>query len=96
VTLTGEVFLYENSPPIENILWLKDNDVLDIAGSGGKLAGGNIDNPSLVINDVNEYDAGSYQCKASNAVGSTSGNVLVLGNSNSTGIIIVSFTAPVY
>jgi hypothetical protein len=84
VTLTGEVFLYENSPPIENVLWLKDNDVLDIAGSGGKLAGGNIDNPSLVINDVNEYDAGSYQCKVSNAVGSTFGNVLVLGNSNST------------
>jgi hypothetical protein len=61
------------------IVWMKNNDVLDIAGSGGKLSGGSIDNASLVINDVNEFDAGSYQCKATNTVGSTLGNAIVLG-----------------
>jgi hypothetical protein len=61
------------------VIWMKNNDVLDIAGSGGKLAGGTIADPSLVIKDVNEFDAGSYQCKATNAVGYTLGTVIVLG-----------------
>jgi hypothetical protein len=64
-----------------DVVWMKNNDILDIAGSGGKLAGGSIADPSLVINKVNKFDAGSYQCKATNAVGSTLGNVLVLGKS---------------
>jgi hypothetical protein len=61
------------------VIWMKNDDVLDIAGSGGKLAGGTIADPSLVIKDVNEFDAGSYQCKATNAVGSTLGTAIVLG-----------------
>jgi hypothetical protein len=61
------------------VKWMKNDDVLDIIGSGGKLAGGTIADPSLVIKDVNEFDAGSYQCKATNAVGSTLGTAIVLG-----------------
>jgi hypothetical protein len=79
ITLTCDVFLYENSPPMLDVVWMKNNDVLDIVGSGGKLAGGSITDPSLVIHNVNEFDAGSYQCKATNAVGSTFGNIIVLG-----------------
>jgi hypothetical protein len=61
------------------VVWTKNNNILDITGSGGKLSGGSIAEPSLVINNVNHFDAGSYQCKATNAVGSTLGNVVVLG-----------------
>jgi hypothetical protein len=82
VTLTCDIFLYANSPPVLNVDWMKDNEVLDIVRSRGKLAGGSITNPSLVINKVNEYDAGSYQCKVTNAVGSTLGSVIVLGKSS--------------
>lgn len=64
------------------VFWMRDNDVIDITGSGGKLEGGSIADPSLVINNVNEFDAGTYQCKAFNAVGSTLGNIIVLGKSN--------------
>lgn len=60
---------------------MKNNDVIDIAGSGGKLEGGSIDYPCLIIHNVNEFDVGLYQCKASNAAGSTLGNVIVLGES---------------
>jgi hypothetical protein len=60
---------------------MKNDKILDISGSGGKLAGGTIADPSLIINNVNEFDAGSYRCKASNAVGSTFGTATVLGKS---------------
>lgn len=79
MTLTCEIFLYENSPQLQKILWMKDGTDIDIDGSGGKYSGGSINDPSLAISDVNELDKGSYQCKASNAVGSTLGDVIVLG-----------------
>ncbi|XP_056017067.1 neuronal cell adhesion molecule-like [Ostrea edulis] len=79
MTLTCEIFLYENSPQLQKILWMKDGTDIDIDGSGGKYSGGSINDPSLAISDVKETDKGSYQCKASNAVGSTLGDVIVLG-----------------
>jgi hypothetical protein len=55
----------------------ENNKILAIAGSGGKIAGGTIADSSLVINNVNEFDAESYQC----AVVSTLGTAIVLDKS---------------
>ncbi|XP_056017075.1 uncharacterized protein LOC125674433 [Ostrea edulis] len=78
MTLTCEIFLYENGPPLQEILWMKDGTDIDIARSGGKYLGGSISDPSLVILDVSQFDKGSYQCKGSNAVRSTLDKVIVL------------------
>lgn len=45
----------------------------------GKYSEVSINNPSLTIFDVNQHDAGSYQLTATNAVGSTQSNAIVLG-----------------
>lgn len=45
----------------------------------GKYSEVSIKNPSLTIFDVNQHDAGSYQLTATNAVGSTQSNAIVLG-----------------
>ncbi|XP_062598996.1 uncharacterized protein LOC134260459 [Saccostrea cucullata] len=58
---------------------MKNNELIDTASSGGKYTGGTIRDATLVINNVNEHDAGSYQCKASNALGTTLGDIIVLG-----------------
>ncbi|XP_062609206.1 uncharacterized protein LOC134270956 isoform X2 [Saccostrea cucullata] len=79
VILTCQVFLYKQSPLLSEIAWKKDGSVIDIFGSGGKYTGGTLDEPSLTITNVNQSDAGNYQCKASNAVGSTIGNKIILG-----------------
>ncbi|XP_062618762.1 uncharacterized protein LOC134280370 [Saccostrea cucullata] len=78
VSLRCDVFPPENSPPLNEIVWMKNDKIIDIAQSGGKYIGGTIKDATLVINDVNEHDAGSFQCRASNALGSTLGKVIVL------------------
>ncbi|XP_062616794.1 titin-like [Saccostrea cucullata] len=79
VILTCEIFPYDQSPPLTKLQWQKDGQVIDIPGSGGKYTGGTLDEPSLTITNVNQSDAGTYQCKASNAVGSTFGEAIFLG-----------------
>ncbi|XP_062568433.1 titin-like, partial [Saccostrea cucullata] len=79
VILTCQVFLYKQSPLLSEIVWKKNGSVIDIFGSGGKYTGGTLDEPSLTITNVDQSDAGTYQCKASNAVGSTIGNKIILG-----------------
>lgn len=77
--LVGNVSLYDGSPDVLDVFWTKNGDKIDTRGSGGRLSEVTIDNPSLIIRDVNVDDAGNYQLTAVNAVGSTTSDVIVLG-----------------
>lgn len=79
ITLIGNVFLYGSLPVVKNVFWTKNGEELDTKGSGGRYSEVTVDNPSLTIFEVNEYDAGSYQLTATNAVGSTTSDFLILG-----------------
>lgn len=82
VKLKCDVFLYEDSPAINNVDWTKNGIKLDITKSAGKYLGADINDPSLTINNVNFNDAGDYQLIAANDVGKTESEVIVLGNNN--------------
>lgn len=77
--LIGNVSLYDDSPDILEVFWTKNGERIDTRGSGGRLSEVTIDNPSLIIREVNVDDAGNYQLTAVNAVGSTTSDVIVLG-----------------
>lgn len=79
ITLIGDVFVYGNLPAVQNVFWTKNGEELDTKGSGGRYSEVTVDNPSLKIFEVNEYDAGSYQLTATNDVGSTTSDFLILG-----------------
>lgn len=79
VTLIGMVFLYEERPEIQTLFWSKNGQKLNSHAMRGKYSEVSINNPSLTIFDVNQHDAGSYQLTATNAVGSTQSNAIVLG-----------------
>lgn len=79
VTLIGMVFLYEERPEIQTLFWSKNGQKLDSQGMRGKYSEVSINNPSFTIFDVNQHDAGSYQLTATNAVGSTQSDDIVLG-----------------
>lgn len=79
VTLIGNVFLYGSLPAVKNVFWTKNGQELDTNGSGGRYSEVTVDNPSLTIFDVNQYDAGSYQLTATNALGSTTSDTVILG-----------------
>lgn len=71
--------LYDDSPDIQEVFWTKNGEKIDTRGSGGRLSEVTIDNPSLIIRDVNVDDAGIYQFTALNVVGSTTSDVIILG-----------------
>lgn len=52
---------------------------MDTKGSGGKYTEVRADDLSLTIFEVNTYDAGYYQLTATNPVGSTSSDIIILG-----------------
>lgn len=79
VTLIGMVFVYEERPEIQTLFWSKNGQKLNSQGMRGKYSEVNIYNPSLTIFDVNQHDAGSYQLTATNAVGSTQSDAIVIG-----------------
>lgn len=72
------MYLYDDSPDILEVFWTKNGEKIDTRGSGGRLSEVTIDNPSLIIRDVNVDDAGNYQFTAVNAVGSSTSDVIVL------------------
>lgn len=82
VRLNCDVFLYDKSPPLQEVFWTKNKQKLDIQGSGGKFSGVTFDDPSLIINIVNQYDAGEYQLTATNSVGESKSDVIVLGKTH--------------
>lgn len=69
----------DDSPDIKNIFWSKNGEKLDIQGSGGRLSGVTIDDPSLTIGNVSQEDAGKYQLTAINAVGPNDSAVISIG-----------------
>lgn len=73
------MFLSDDSPDIKNIFWSKNGEKLDIQGSGGKLSGVTIDDPSLTITNVSQEDAGKYQLTAINAIGQNNSVVISIG-----------------
>lgn len=74
------MFLYDNCNATTDVFWTKNGNEIDTLNSGGKYSKASIDDSSLTISDVNEHDAGSYQLTATNDVGSTQSDVIVLGN----------------
>lgn len=80
VKLRCDVFLYDESPAVNDVYWTKNGIKLDVSKSNGKYSGVNINDPSLIINNVNYNDAGDYQLTAVNEVGETRSEVIVLGN----------------
>lgn len=89
VKLIGKVYLYSGKlPAIQKVFWTKDGEKLDIQGSGGKYCKVGVEDPSLIINNVNHRDIGSYQLTATNAVGATKSDVIVIGNT----VIVLSIS----
>lgn len=78
--LKCDVFLYDESPPLNNVYWTKGVKHNVIATNDGKYSGADINDPSLTIYNVNYDDAGEYQLLAVNPVGETWSTVILLGN----------------
>jgi hypothetical protein len=64
---------------VSDVLWSKDDEKIEISGSGGKYKGGSITDPSLTIAAVNPNDGGTYQCCVSNSVGKMKSEAILLG-----------------
>lgn len=80
VKLRCDVFLYDESPTLTDVYWTRDGIKLNIGRSGGKYLKVDVNNQSLIINNVSYNDAGDYKLIAINAVGETRSKGIVLGN----------------
>lgn len=80
--LTGKVFPYDHFNATKDIFWTKNGEEIETSNSEEKYSRVNGDNSSftMMISDVNGQDAGSYQLTATNEVGSTHSEDIVLGN----------------
>lgn len=79
VKLIGNVFLYGNLPAIQTVFWTKNGQKLETEENGARFTHVSVDKSSLTIFEVNKYDAGCYQLTATNAIGSTKSDFLILG-----------------
>lgn len=79
IKLNGAVFVSDDSPGIQEVFWSKNGEKIDIQGSGGRLSGVTIDDPSLTIRNVSQEDAGKYQLTAINAVGPNDSAIISIG-----------------
>lgn len=80
VKLKCDVFLFDESPPLDYVYWSKGGKHIFIATNDEKYSGADINDPSLTIHNVNNDDAGEYQLIAGNPVGETWSTVILLGN----------------
>lgn len=71
------MFVNDKFPAIPTIHWTKDGKKIETLEGGDKYSEGSIEDPSLIIQNVNHYDAGSYQLTAINAVGSNKSNIVL-------------------
>lgn len=88
--MIGKVFVNKMLPAIKTIYWTKDGKKLEMEDGGEKYSEVNTRNPSLTIHNVNQHDAGTYRLTATNAVGTTSSEI-VLGNTIGVKEIFFSF-----
>lgn len=63
----------ENSPKVKNVIWRKNDQLLDIKYD--KLFGGGFKDSCLVIRSPSEDDKGTYSCTVTNAVGSVTKDI---------------------
>lgn len=77
VKLIGNVFIYDGSPEILDTFWEKKSKEIKMEENSWKLLEGN--NPTRIINNVIPDDAGEYQLTATNAVGTSTSDVIVIG-----------------
>lgn len=73
------MLIYDDSPDILESFWIKNDETINFEDSDRKLLEGNIDNPSLTLENVSPDDAGVYQLTAINAVGLRTSEVIILG-----------------
>lgn len=73
------MFPYENLSGTEEVFWTKNGERINTQESNEKYSGIRIDYPSLTIRKVNQQDAGSYQFTATNSMGTTKSDIIVLG-----------------
>lgn len=73
------MYFYDDSPGILETFWTKNEKKIEPEKSGGKLSETSNDTPSLTIRNVSPDDAGEYRLTATNAVGSSTSDVIVLG-----------------
>lgn len=77
--MIGSMYFYDDSPGILETFWTKNEMKINPEKSGGKLSEISSDTPSLTIRNVSPDDAGEYRLTATNAVGSSTSDVIVLG-----------------
>lgn len=77
--LIGKVFPHDHFNATKDIFWTKNGEKIETSNGEEKYSRVNGDNSSFTISDVNEQDAGSYQLTATNEVGSTHSEAIVLG-----------------
>ncbi|KAK7459748.1 hypothetical protein BaRGS_00038931 [Batillaria attramentaria] len=65
-------------PPVSNITWYKGSVQLTVTDSGVKYSGGTVDTPDLTINTLTGEDTDDYFCEATNSIGSTMGDAVIL------------------
>lgn len=78
--LIGKVLPYDQFNATRDVFWTKNGKKIDTLNSEEKYSKVNGDDSSIIISDVNQKDAGSYQLTATNEVGSTHSEDIVLGN----------------
>lgn len=74
------MFPYDKFSETQEVFWTKNGVKIDFRESGKKYSGFNIEDQSLTIHNVNHRDAGSYQITVINSIGSTSSDIIVIGN----------------
>lgn len=82
VKLKFDVFLYDESPALNEVYWTKEvdeNNDIRISTSDTKCKV-DTDDLSLTITNVDINDAGNYRLNAANLVGKTKSEAVVLGN----------------
>eukprot|EP00105_Crassostrea_gigas_P015053 XP_011431932.1 PREDICTED: uncharacterized protein LOC105331445 isoform X4 [Crassostrea gigas] len=78
VKLIAKVYLYDTCHAIQKVVWTVNDEEIDQRGLGGKFSEVSVDSPCLTIHNINCCDAGSYKITATNAVGSTTSDAIVL------------------
>lgn len=91
VKLIGNVFIYDDSPRILDTFWTRNGKKIKSEERGGKLFEVYIDSATLTIKNISPDDAGEYKLTATNAVGSSTSDVIVLGISD---ILFVNYHLP--